>query len=149
MSLLDALQFWHWWILGLVLAGIEMLAPGAFFLWFGLAAGVTGIVLLLAPGLDWRYQCLIFVVLAVAAAFAGRAVMRRQRLSRGESLLNRRGEQYVGQVFSVDEAIVNGRGTIRVGDTVWPAEGTDAAAGEAVRVVGVSGNMLRVERARR
>jgi membrane protein implicated in regulation of membrane protease activity len=147
MTLLDHLQFWHWWILGLMLAVVEVLAPGAFFMWFGLAAGVTGLILLVLPALDWHYQLLAFAVLAVAAVIAGRSVMRRQTRLRAPSSLNRRGEQYVGRVFTVEQAIVNGRGSIRVDDSIWRAEGPDTAAGESVRVVKAGSSVLRVERA--
>ena len=146
MALLAHLQFWHWWILGLMLAVVELMAPGTFFLWFGLAAGVTGLILLILPGLDANFQLLAFAVLSVAAVFAGRSVMRRQNRLRTQGSLNRRGEQYVGRVFTVEQAIVNGRGSIRVDDSIWRAEGPDTAAGETVRVVKAGSSVLRVER---
>ena len=146
MALLAHLQFWHWWILGLMLAVVELLAPGTFFLWFGLAAGVTGLILLVLPGLDPNFQLLAFAVLSVAAVFAGRSVMRRQNRLRTQGSLNRRGEQYVGRVFTVEQTIVNGRGSIRVDDSIWRAEGPDTAAGETVRVVKAGSSVLRVER---
>ena len=146
MALLAHLQFWHWWILGLMLAVVELLAPGTFFLWFGLAAGVTGLILLVLPGLDLNFQLIAFAVLSVAAVFAGRSVMRRQNRLRTQGSLNRRGEQYVGRVFTVEQAIVNGRGSIRVDDSIWRAEGPDTAAGETVRVVKAGSSVLRVER---
>ena len=144
--LLDHLQFWHWWVLGLMLIVVELLAPGTFFLWFGVAAGITGLILLILPSLDWHYQLLAFAVLAVAAVFVGRSVMRRQNRLRVPGSLNRRGEQYVGRVFTVEQAIVNGRGSIRVDDSIWRAEGPDTAAGESVRVVKAGSSVLRVER---
>ena len=146
MTLLDHLQFWHWRILGLMLAVVEVMAPGAFFLWFGLAAAVTGLILLVLPALDWHYQLVAFAVLAVAAVIVGRSVMRRQTRRRAPSSLNRRGEQYVGRVFTVEQAIVNGRGSIRVDDSIWRAEGPDTATGESVRVVKAGSSVLRVER---
>ena len=60
------------------------------------------------------------------------------------SALNRRGARYVGQVFVLDEAIVNGRGKVRVGDTVWPVAGPELAKGARVRVIGVAGTVLEV-----
>ncbi len=147
MSLLAHLQFWHWWVLGLMLIVVELLAPGTFFLWFGAAAGVTGLILLVLPALDWHYQLLAFAVLAVVAVIVGRSVMRRQNRLRAPGSLNRRGEQYVGRVFTVEQAIVNGRGSIRVDDSIWRAEGPDTAAGEPVRVVKAGSSVLRVERA--
>ena len=146
MTLLDHLQFWHWWVLGLMLIVVELLAPGTFFLWFGAAAGVTGLILLVLPGLDLNFQLIAFAVLSVAAVVAGRSVMRRQNRLRTQGSLNRRGEQYVGRVFTVEQAIVNGRGSIRVDDSIWRAEGPDTAAGETVRVVKAGSSVLRVER---
>jgi len=52
---------------------------------------------------------------------------------------------YIGQVFTLVEPISAGTGKIRVGDTVWLAQGRDAPAGGQVRVVGVNGAILQVE----
>jgi membrane protein implicated in regulation of membrane protease activity len=54
---------------------------------------------------------------------------------------------YVGQEFTLIEALSGGSGKIQVGDTVWLVNGADAPAGSRVRVVGVNGAVLRVERA--
>jgi membrane protein implicated in regulation of membrane protease activity len=60
--------------------------------------------------------------------------------------LNKRGEQLVGQVVTVAEAIPpGGRGVVRAADTVWPAEGVEAAAGAKVRITGCKGTVLTVE----
>ena len=61
--------------------------------------------------------------------------------------LNRRAAQVVGRVVRVEEAITCGRGRVRIGDTLWTAEGLDAPAGAEVRVVAAEGTVLRVERA--
>jgi len=45
----------------------------------------------------------------------------------------------------VVSAIENGRGSVRVGDSVWLARGEDAAVGARVRVTGSDGACLRVE----
>ena len=44
-ELLAGLEFWHWLVLGVVLATIEIFAPGVFFLWLGISAGIVGILL--------------------------------------------------------------------------------------------------------
>ena len=59
--------------------------------------------------------------------------------------LNRRGEQYIGRTFTLDEPIVNGLGKIRVDDSTWKIEGGDCAAGTRITVVGVDGVVLKVE----
>ena len=42
---------------------------------------------------------------------------------------------------------MNGVGKVKVADGWWRAEGPDLPAGERVKVVGVNGNMLTVEKA--
>lgn len=146
-GLLGQLEFWHWLIFGLVLAVIEILAPGTFFLWLGIAAGITGLVLLAVPELSWQIQLVIFAVLSVATVAGWRLYQRRHPTETEDTTLNRRGEQLVGRVFALEQAVVNGRGTLRVGDSVWRAEGPDLPAGTRVRVTGVSGVILKVEKA--
>ena len=60
--------------------------------------------------------------------------------------LNRRGEQLVGLIVVVEDAIEHGRGRVRVGDTLWSVEGTDMPAGAKVRIVSARGTLLCVER---
>jgi membrane protein implicated in regulation of membrane protease activity len=143
----STLLFWHWWVLGLVLVVIEMVAPGFFLLWIGLAAGVTGLILVALPGIGWQLQFLIFGLLAIGSVVAARFYFRRNPIGTDDATLNRRGSQYIGHVFNLDEAIVNGVGKVRVADGWWRAQGPDLPAGERVKVVGVDGNMLKVEKA--
>jgi membrane protein implicated in regulation of membrane protease activity len=143
----STLLFWHWWVLGLVLVVIEMIAPGFFLLWIGLAAGVTGLILVALPGIGWQLQFLIFGLLAIGSVVAARFYIGRNPIATDDATLNRRGSQYIGQVFNLDEAIVNGVGKVRIADGWWRAQGPDLPAGERVKVVGVDGNMLKVEKA--
>lgn len=146
-AFLEGLQFWHWMILGLALAVVEVMAPGTFFLWLGIAAGLTGVVVLVIPEIAWQLQLILFGVLSVVSVWAGRTWLRRYPLKTEDATLNRRGLQYVGRVFVVDQAIVNGRGTVKVGDSLWRAEGPDAPVGARVRVTGIAGTVLQVETA--
>ncbi len=75
------------------------------------------------------------------------ALWARPSVSRSdEPDLNRRGAELVGQTVVVIEAIGPGaRGTVHAADTVWVAEGCEAAAGARVRVKGVKGTVLVVE----
>jgi membrane protein implicated in regulation of membrane protease activity len=60
--------------------------------------------------------------------------------------LNRPAAQLVGRVLVVAEAIDGGRGKVRVGDTLWPAEGPDVPAGAEIRVIAAKATVLVVER---
>jgi hypothetical protein len=144
---LAGLQFWHWLILAAVLAAVEALAPGMFFIWFGLAAGLVGLIALVVPGLGWEWEAVLFVVFAVASVFVGRTFAHRNPRQSADPALNRRGERYLGRKFTVETPIVNGRGAIKVDDGVWRAAGPDMPAGRQVKVVGIDGSILKVEAA--
>ena len=145
-SFLASLHFWHWWILAALLAAVEAVAPGIFFIWFGAAAAIVGLVALILPGLGWEIQVFLFAILAAVAVFIGRRFLHR-RMESPDPALNRRGERYVGRQFTLETAIVNGRGSIKVDDSVWRAEGPELPAGRRVKVVGADGTVLRVEAA--
>ncbi len=144
-ELFSNVDHWSWWILAVVLLVLEMFVPGTFFMWIGIAAGVVGFLLLLVPGMGWAYQVGIFAVLSVVAVLAWRRYQLRHPVVSDQPTLNRRGEQYVGRVFTLEEPIVNGHGKIRVDDTTWRILGEDCAAGSRVKVIGVDGVLLKVE----
>lgn len=144
-TLLSGLGPWNWLILALVLLTLETIVPGVHFLWFGLAAALTGL-LALATGIALAWQMIAFAVLAVAAVFIVRRFARSDNARSDLPELNFRGAQYVGRIVSVEEPITAGRGKVRVGDTVWVAEGPDAAKGASVKIVGSNGTVLVVER---
>ena len=146
-GLFAQVQFWHWWSLGIVLLVLETFAPGAIFLWIGISAGIVGLVLLVAPGLAWQTQLIAFAVLSLVAVIGWRAFQHGRGSRREAVTLNRRGEQYVGRRFTLDQPIVNGDGKLRIDDSVWRVAGEDMAAGTIVRVVGADGVILKVQRA--
>jgi hypothetical protein len=62
--------------------------------------------------------------------------------------LNRRAEQYVGQVYRLNAEPVDGRASVHIGDTVWNVVlrgGAAAHSGDHVKVVGADGAVLVVE----
>lgn len=146
MSPLEHLEFWHWWIAGIALVIIEVFAPGAIFLWMGISAGVVGAVLLAVPDLSWQVQFLGFALLSVGSIAGWRVYHKRNPTESDLPSLNRRGEQYVGRVFTLEDGISNGSGVVRVDDSRWKIEGEDLPAGTKVRVTGVEGTILKVER---
>ncbi|HEX5999675.1 MAG TPA: NfeD family protein [Hyphomicrobiaceae bacterium] len=145
--LLYSLGAWNWLILAVVLLALEIVTPGVNFLWFGLAAAVVGL-LALGIGFTWPWQVLLFVALSVAVVLSVRRIVRPDVALSDQPDLNLRGRQYVGRSLVVEQAIENGRGKVRVGDTLWSAEGPDAPAGARVTVTGTRGIVLLVSPAR-
>jgi membrane protein implicated in regulation of membrane protease activity len=141
------LVFWHWFALAVMLGILDVtLGANFFFVWCGAAAALVGILKLLIPMMSWEYQLLIFSIGVMASLVFWRHYLRHPRLS-DKPGLNRRSAQYIGRTFALEEAIVNGRGKIRVADSLWIVTGPDMEAGTTVKVVAVDGTILKVERA--
>lgn len=136
--------YWNWWLLGIVLMTVEAIAPGFFFLWMGIAALLVGLVLILLPELAGNYQLLLFALLSVGSIVAWQLRLRRHPTRTEDPLLNRRGHQYIGRVFTLDAPAVNGYGKIRVDDSTWRVlVEQDYPTGTRLRIVGVDGVLLK------
>ena len=140
-------KFAFWAIGALVLFAAEAKAPGAFMLWFGFAAVAMALVVLVAPGLDWLAQAVLFSVLALISVAVYRRWFRGKGRQSDKPLLNRRAEQQVGSVAVLDQAIEGGRGRVKIDDAFWTVEGPDLPVGMRVRVVAVNGMTLKVQEA--
>ena len=136
-----------WLVIGLVLVGLEIVVPGAYLLWFGLAALATGAIAmgvsLVGADLPVVGQVVAFAVLAAVAVYEG-----RRRLDRDDDTddptLNTGAARLIGTRHTLGQPIVGGRGRLRVGDGWWSVDGPDLPAGARVEVVGVDGTRLRV-----
>ncbi|HMR30021.1 MAG TPA: NfeD family protein [Geminicoccaceae bacterium] len=138
---------WLWLTLGVVLAVIEVFAPGFFFLWLGIGAVLTAVIGWLAPSLSWQGQLLAFACLALLTVVGWFAWRRRMTGSAPMSRLNRRAAQQQGAEGPLVDALAGGRGRVRLGDTTWGVTGPDLPAGTLVKVIGVDDDRLVVERA--
>jgi membrane protein implicated in regulation of membrane protease activity len=138
-----SLGVWDWFIAGGVLLALEALAPGVFLFWLGLAAMLVGAVSMYVD-LSWQTQFILFAIFSVLM------IPLWHRLSFGSTrtdqpFLNRRADALVGRIFTLERPIVDGAGTVRVGDSVWRITGRDLPAGRRVKVIGIEGTALHVE----
>jgi inner membrane protein len=133
---------WNWLIFGFILMTLELAAPGVFLFWLGLAALLVGLVsFVLHP--SWQAELLMFAVFAAAAVPLWRRLARTSVAGSGR-FLNRRADAFVGRVFTLERPIVDGWGTVRIGDTIWRVAGPDTPAGSKVKVVKADGANLTV-----
>jgi membrane protein implicated in regulation of membrane protease activity len=140
----STLGTWNWLIFGFVLMTLELIAPGVFLFWLGLAALLVGL-LSFALHPPWQIQLLMFAVFAAAAVPVWlRLAWGRGAASSDRPFLNRRADALVGRVFTLEKPIVDGSGTVRIDDTIWRVAGPDAPAGSRVRVVQADGANLTV-----
>ncbi|MFC2999813.1 NfeD family protein [Falsiroseomonas tokyonensis] len=134
-----------WILLGLVALGAELVLPGVYLLWAGMAAIGTGLVLLLGTGLGFAPTVLVFLVLLAAGVAASLALRRGRRgpdrrVNAPEAgLAGRRALLLLGP---------DGAPRVRLGDSEWPARLPPGMAlppiGAPVRVEAVEGVVLVV-----
>ena len=135
---------WVWLTIGVLLAGLEMLVPGVYLIWLGIAAIITGVLTGLLH-LTVPVQVIDFVFLSLIIAFSARRFLRESPIVGADPLMNRRVARMVGQTAVVVQAIEHGSGRVHFGDSEWIASGPDVAVGERVRIVGSDGATLLVE----
>lgn len=135
---------WFWLSLGLILGVGEMLLPGFFLIWLGLAAIIVGVLDYFLP-IAVPFQVALFAILSVLTVFAGKKFLKENPIETDDPKLNDRGARLTGEVVEVVEAIADGHGRVKVGDSVWSARGADAGVGARVRVTGADGAVLLVE----
>ncbi len=135
---------WSWIVVGVILLGLELLVPGGFLLWLGIAGIITGLAAMFQP-LSWPFQFLIFGGLSLILIVAWMRYFKGRDQASDRPLLNRRAESLIGHEGVLDEPIRNGFGRLSLGDTIWRIAGPDLPAGRKVRVVSADGAVLKVE----
>jgi inner membrane protein len=145
IDIMASLGTWIWFIAGGVLLLLELLAPGAFMMWLGLAALLVGVVSLFVDW-SWQAQFVAFAAFALAAIPLWRRLAPNVENAVAQPFLNRRADALVGRVFTLEKPIVDTVGTIRINDSVWRVAGPDAPAGSRVKIVHADGALLTVER---
>jgi len=139
-----SLGTWNWLIFGFILMALELMAPGVFLFWLGLAALLVGLLSFVFNP-SWQTQLLMFAVFSVAAVpLWRRFALKSGAASQSNPFLNRRTDALVGREFTLDKPIVDGSGTVRIDDTIWRVAGPDTPAGSRVRVVHADGASLTV-----
>jgi len=135
---------WLWAIAGVVLLIAEVIAPGFFLVFIGVAAIATGLFAVLF-GLGLPLQLILFAIYTWLAVMLGRRFYANRAADSSDPLLNDRAGRLVGKVVTVVAEVDEHNGRVRVGDSEWNARGGPAAAGTRVRITGIEGNCLTVE----
>ena len=92
----------------------------------------------------WDDERLFQQARLVVSALLANKYLKRNPSESERPLLNERAIQLVGQSFDLLDPIVNGRGSIKTGDTVWRVEGPELPRGTRITVVGADGTLLKV-----
>lgn len=148
IGFLSSLTVWHWVGLGIVLMAIEVMVGTFDLLWVSIGAFLTALFALIVPlpmG-GWEGQLSFFGFVAIAFVISGRTIFKglRNRASTHPNL-NDRLANMVGQHGQATTAFDDGSGKVKVGDTVWLAQGDGLInAGDKVTITGADRGVLRV-----
>ncbi len=147
MILMEVIAHPHWfWItLGGLLLAAEMLGTSGYLLWSGLAALLVGVIEWMFV-LSWTQQGLLFAALTLLCVFFWARWMRHREASQQPNTLNQRGSQLIGMQLTLDSALKDGLGHVRIGDSSWRVQAeSDLPAGTPVIITDVVGITLRIQ----
>ena len=141
---------WSWFIIGLLLMLAELILPGVFLIWFGISALVIGTLTLISftdvSWWPWQAQIVTFAVLSLVLALVGRKLFPSDTKNDAAARINDPLSRHVGSEATLEQAIENGTGRIKLGDTIWRARcASDLPKGAKVKVIGHSEGVLQVE----
>jgi membrane protein implicated in regulation of membrane protease activity len=141
--------WWHWVVAGIVLMLAELAVPAFFIIWFGIGAVLVGLVLAVAPGLSLTTQVVLWTAASIAMTVLWFRVFRTDRhTTRSGQTGSVLGE--VGLLATPVAPFQPGRVRFQkpvLGAETWECRADEAiAAGERVRVLGVEGNYVQVQK---
>lgn len=130
---------WFWAIGALIVAISELYCPGCYLIWIAAGAAATAI-LSFVYDLSLHTQIEIFIAASALTCISGYFIYRKLLGSyKKEAPVNERARQMIGTRGVVAQAIINGQGKVRLGDTVWLAEGPELEDGAPIVVTDVRG----------
>lgn len=146
MDWLTRIDSTHWLVLALVLLIAELATGTTYLLWPAVAAGVTGLIALFFPTSVY-IEIGVFAGLTILLTLLGRPLVRNLRTAAENApVLNERDKTVIGARAVAMNAFINGAGQVKLGDSVWRAQSSEAiAAGQAVEVLSVDGTTVTVK----
>lgn len=143
--MLSGITFWHWLIFAAILAGIELTSMSMYLVGPAIAAGVVALLKFFMPEMGFAVSLTIFAVTTVLLTFAARSIIKRIPEGSDKPALNQRGHQYIGREFTLKDAVVDGKGRIKIEDGGWIIRGANTEAGKKIKITGVDGTALSFE----
>ena len=116
---LTNISAWHWSALGIGLLILEALGTGGFLIGAALSAFVTALTFIMMPELSWRTQLSLFSLLSVIFTVVYWFKFRNFNEKTDQPMLNDRASHFIGKQYTLQEAIINNQGRLKIGDTLW------------------------------
>jgi inner membrane protein len=147
MELLLDMVWWHWMVLGLVLAALELVSPGTFFIiFFGVGALAVGVLTLFnLAGPIW-VQWLLFSIISVVALLLFRNPLLR--LMRADAATSTKVDALTNDIaVAMDDIPPGDQGRVELRGSAWTGRNagtTPITKGQRCVVQRVEGLKLHV-----
>jgi len=131
-----------WWVVALVLGGLELLSGSFYLLMLAIAAAATGLAVFLglSSGIaQGALFSLLALLLCVLWSRRRPAVLKAQR-----NIINQGSARWIGRELTLPDGIVNGVARVSLDDSFWTIRGPDCAPGTQATITSVDGNILVV-----
>jgi membrane protein implicated in regulation of membrane protease activity len=138
------IPWWVWACLAVLIGWAELHVPGSYLIWIAIGAGLTA-TSEAVWGLSLSAQIAAFAVLSATSCGAGYFIYRRFNHPKEATPLNQRDLLLIGAQGVVCFPIVDGQGKVRLGDSVWLADGPNLPEGAHVIVKSVHVTRITVE----
>ena len=144
MALLNELQPWHWFVIGIVLLVLETFGAGGFLIGIAAAAILMAALTWWLVDISWQWQLILFAAGAVIFTFLYLRFFKAFNQQTDAPNLNNRTARLIGTRFQLAET-VRGQGSVQLGDTRWKVTCEGAIeAGSQVQVTGSDGMTLMI-----
>jgi len=143
-------QWWHWIVAGVTLILAELALPAFVLIWFGLGALITGLGLLLVPGLSLTAQLSIWLLASSGLVWGWFRVFKPHQ---HKTRIGMSDASIIGEIGLLTHAVDPfQKGELRLqkpmlGADVWACiSDQPIAVNQRVRVLAIEGSLLKVEK---
>lgn len=137
---------WFWFAIGGVLLSAELLGAAGYLVWLGFSAWLVMLISWLMPTISWPWLWAHFSLLSFVTVLGWHYWQQRKTTSSTPELLNQPQQQLLGYHATLDAALIDGIGRLRVGDSSWRIQADQPlSAGTQVVVIAIEGITLRVK----
>jgi len=109
------MDFKIWFVICLAFIVLEMLAPGFFLLWVGVAAGITALSVMVFSVENFILQSVIFSLVSIVLILV--ANKNKPKLKPGDPSLNNKTFRMIGRVVTLNSD--EHGGVVDIDDTLW------------------------------
>ena len=138
--ILNSINDWHWLILGFTLIIVELFIWSAYCLWLGVVAITIAILINLYPGFTVNHQLLSFITFSALAIFVSKKILPVKTM---DEKLEKSAKKHIGKIAEVSDLNDN-LATIKIGNSLWQAQGCEMQTGQNVEVIDAEGLILIV-----